>query len=72
MEEVPIISLLAYLVAAVLFIIGLMRMGTPKTARTGNIYAAIGMLIAIIVTLLLKEVLNYVGILIGMAIGGAI
>ncbi|MFC1988757.1 NAD(P)(+) transhydrogenase (Re/Si-specific) subunit beta [Chloroflexota bacterium] len=70
--EVPTLSLLAYLVAAVLFIIGLMRMGTPKTARTGNIFAAVGMLIAIVVTLLLKEVLNYVGILIGIAIGGAI
>jgi len=67
--EVPTLSLIAYLVAAVLFIIGLMRMGTPKTARTGNICAALGMLIAIIVTLLLKEVLNYVGVLIGIVIG---
>jgi len=71
-EEIPILSLAAYLVAAVLFIVGLMRMGAPKSARMGNILAAVGMLIAIIVTLLLKEVLNYTMILIGIAIGGLI
>ena len=70
--EIPVYSLIAYLVAAVLFIIGLMRLSTPRTARMGNILAAIGMLIAIVVTLLLKEVLNYTMILIGIAIGGAI
>ncbi len=72
MEDIPVYILVAYLVAAVLFIIGLMRMSSPKTARLGNILAAIGMLIAIVVTLLLKEVLNYTMILVGIAIGGAI
>jgi len=71
-EGVPTLSLIAYLIAAVLFIIGLMRMGAPKTARTGNIYAATGMLIAIVVTLLLKEVLNYGWILGGVIIGGGL
>ncbi|MFC1921134.1 NAD(P)(+) transhydrogenase (Re/Si-specific) subunit beta [Chloroflexota bacterium] len=71
-EGTPIYSLLAYLVAAILFIVGLMRMGAPKSARMGNALAAIGMLIAIVVTLLLKEVLNYTMILIGIAIGGII
>jgi NAD(P) transhydrogenase subunit beta len=70
--DIPVYSLVAYLVAAVLFIIGLMRMSTPKTARMGNFLAAIGMLIAIVITLLLKEVLNYTMILIGIAIGGII
>ena len=72
MEGTPIYSLVAYLIAAILFIVGLMRMGTPKTARTGNMLAAIGMLIAIVITLLLREVLNYTLILIGIAIGGII
>ncbi len=72
MEGTPIYSLVAYLIAAILFIIGLMRMGTPKTARVGNILAAIGMLIAIVITLLLREVLNYTMILIGIAVGGII
>jgi len=75
-EDVPILSLFAYLVAAVLFIIGLMRMGAPKSARMGNILAAVGMLLAIVVTLLLKEVLNYsmigIGIVIGALIGGVV
>jgi len=71
-EGTPIYSLIAYLIAAILFIIGLMRMGTPKTARVGNILAAIGMLIAIVITLLLREVLNYTMILIGIAVGGII
>ncbi len=70
--DIPVYSLIAYLVAAVLFIIGLMRMSTPKTARVGNVLAATGMLIAIVITLLLKEVLNYTMILIGIAIGGII
>jgi len=70
--DIPVYSLVAYLVAAVLFIIGLMRMSTPKTARVGNVLAAIGMLIAIVITLLLKEVLNYTMILVGIAIGGII
>ncbi len=70
--DIPVYSLVAYLVAAVLFIIGLMRMSTPRTARMGNTLAAIGMLIAIVITLLLKEVLNYTMILIGIAIGGII
>jgi NAD(P) transhydrogenase subunit beta len=63
---------LAYLIAAILFIIGLMRMSTPRTARVGNLLAAIGMFIAIIATLLLKEVLNYAAILICIVIGGVI
>ncbi len=70
--DVPVYILVSYLVAAVLFILGLMRMNSPRTARLGNILAASGMLIAVVVTLLLREVLNYTMILIGMAIGGAI
>ncbi|HEY40756.1 MAG TPA: NAD(P)(+) transhydrogenase (Re/Si-specific) subunit beta [Dehalococcoidia bacterium] len=70
--DVPIYSLVLYLVAAVLFIIGLMRLSSPATARTGNIMAATGMLIAVVITLLLSEVLNYTMILVGIAIGGII
>ena len=70
--EIPVYSLVLYLVAAVLFIIGLMRMSSPATARLGNLLAAIGMLIAVVITLLLKEVLNYTMILVGIAIGAAI
>ncbi len=70
--DIPIYSLVLYLVAAVLFIIGLMRLSSPATARTGNILAAIGMLIAVVITLLLQDILNYTMILVGIAIGGVI
>jgi len=70
--DVPIYILVLYLVAAVLFLIGLMRLSSPATARTGNILAATGMLIAIVITLLLRGVLNYTMIMVGIAIGGVI
>jgi NAD(P) transhydrogenase subunit beta len=41
---------LLYLLAAVLFIIGLRGLGSPRTARRGNQIAAVGMLLAILVT----------------------
>jgi len=63
---------LAYLVAAVLFILGLRNLSSPKTAALGNILAAIGMLIAIVATMLVQEVMSYGMVLAGLAIGGAI
>jgi H+-translocating NAD(P) transhydrogenase subunit beta len=64
---------LGYLVAASLFIIGLKQLGSPATARQGNVLAAIGMLIAIVGTLLEKQVISYeliaVGIIIGSILG---
>ena len=63
---------LAYLVAVILFIIGLMRMSSPKTARVGNLLSAVGMLIAIVATVLQQEVLNYTMVLVGLAIGAIV
>ncbi|HEY1161509.1 MAG TPA: NAD(P)(+) transhydrogenase (Re/Si-specific) subunit beta, partial [Candidatus Dormibacteraeota bacterium] len=42
---------LAYLVAAVLFILGLKQLSSPKGARNGNFTAAAGMVIALLATL---------------------
>jgi len=42
---------LAYLVAAVLFIFGIRLLRRPQTARTGNIVAGVGMVIAVVATL---------------------
>ncbi len=61
-----------YLLSAVLFIIGLKNLGSPKTARRGNLYAMIGMLIAIVITLIDKSILHYTYIIAGIIIGGAI
>jgi H+-translocating NAD(P) transhydrogenase subunit beta len=63
---------LTYLVAASLFILGLKKLGSPATARNGNIVAAVGMLFAVVATMLDQHVLNYEMILIGLAIGSII
>ena len=49
---------LFYLISAVCFILGLKRLSHPKTARSGNFLAALGMLIAIAATLASSDVLN--------------
>ena len=65
---------LCYLVSAAAFIFGLKRLQSPATARSGNVLAAIGMLIAIVVTLIDQNVVNYklilVGVIIGSLVGG--
>jgi H+-translocating NAD(P) transhydrogenase subunit beta len=63
---------LTYLVAATLFILGLKKLGSPATARQGNVVAAVGMLLAIVATLLDQHVLNYEMILLGLAIGSVL
>jgi H+-translocating NAD(P) transhydrogenase subunit beta len=63
---------LTYLVAASLFILGLKKLGSPATARNGNLVAAVGMLLAIVATMLDQHVLNYEMILIGLAIGSVL
>ncbi|MBD2626426.1 NAD(P)(+) transhydrogenase (Re/Si-specific) subunit beta [Trichormus variabilis] len=63
---------LTYLVAASLFILGLKKLGSPATARNGNLVAAVGMLLAVVATMLDQQVLNYEMILIGLAIGSVI
>ncbi|NNJ69846.1 MAG: NAD(P)(+) transhydrogenase (Re/Si-specific) subunit beta [Kiritimatiellales bacterium] len=63
---------LAYLVAAVLFILGLKGLGSPKSAPRGNLTGAVGMLIAIIATLVDHHVLTFGWIIAGMVVGGGI
>ncbi len=66
---------LAYLVAAVLFILGLIELSSPKSARRGNQIAAVGMVIALGATIPLLHfttagiVITIIGILIGVPIG---
>jgi H+-translocating NAD(P) transhydrogenase subunit beta len=63
---------LAYLVAAVLFIMGLKGLSSPRTAVRGNMLGALGMLIAIVATLVDKQVLSFGWIIAGMVVGGGI
>jgi NAD(P) transhydrogenase subunit beta len=61
-----------YIVAFALFIFGLRLVTHPRTARRGNLIAAIGMAIAIVATLLIREVGDYGLIALGVAIGTAV
>jgi H+-translocating NAD(P) transhydrogenase subunit beta len=63
---------ISYLVATILFFLGLKYLGSPATARKGNAISAAGMLLAIVATLLYQQVLNYQLILAGIAIGSLI
>ena len=62
---------LLYLVAAVAFILGLKRLGSPRTARSGNTIAAGGMLLAVIVTLVDAEV-SWAVLGSGLAVGAVL
>ncbi len=65
---------IAYVLAAILFILGIKRLSSPKTARSGNSIASVGMLIAIVATLVSYGHLDFkiiiIGIIIGSIIGG--
>ncbi len=62
-----------YLLSSVLFIFGIKRLSHPRTARSGNLIASMGMLIAIVTTLVVSDSLSYerigIGIIIGTIIG---
>jgi NAD(P) transhydrogenase subunit beta len=62
----------AYLASAVLLITGMRNLGSPKTAPRGNLVASLGMAVAIVATLLIKQVVGYGTILAGMVVGSGI
>ncbi|HHT9140050.1 MAG TPA: NAD(P)(+) transhydrogenase (Re/Si-specific) subunit beta [Candidatus Tripitaka californicus] len=66
------ITNLAYLISAILFILGLKGLSSPRTARRGNLLAAMGMLVAVVVTLFDRQIINFTYIIAGIAIGGSI
>ena len=63
---------LVYIVAAALFIFGLKMLTSPDTARKGNLISAIGMLLAVVVTLLSKGIIDYKWIAAGIIVGSII
>jgi len=63
---------IAYLVAASLFIFGLKGLSHPRTAVRGNLLGALGMLLAIVITLLDQSIVGYGIILAGIVVGGGI
>ncbi len=62
---------LAYIVASVLFIFGIKMLSSADTARRGNQISAIGMLLAVVVTLL-NNGLDFTWIIAGLILGAAI
>jgi len=71
MDRTSIIAL-AYLVASVLFILGLKGLTHPRTAVRGNLLGATAMLVAILATLIHQDVISYTFIIVGLVIGGLI
>ena len=77
------ITSFAFLLASVLFILGIKLLASPKTARRGNLIAGLGMVLALLAVLpqlhgshsagvsLTKWLLIFVGILLGLVVGAA-
>ena len=68
------IAQIAYLISAILFVSGIKQLSSPATARSGNIRASVAMLLAIVVTLVNNEILDWttvaVAVLVGAVVGG--
>lgn len=71
MELVSILNL-SYLVASILFIVGIKQLAHPKTASRGNLLGALGMFIAVVATLFDQAILTYDWIIVGVLIGSVI
>jgi len=67
-----IVSYFIYLIASILFIFGIKKLGSPKTARQGNFLSSLGMFLAVIITLFDQRVLTFEFIIIGIIVGSAI
>ncbi len=68
----PFVRDLVYLLAAGMLILGLRRLSSPKTAASGNRLAALAMLLAVVVTVLDRAILDYTWILAGLIVGSAV
>jgi NAD(P) transhydrogenase subunit beta len=63
---------LSYIVSAVLFVYGLKMLSSPATARRGNMLSSLGMLIAIVVTLLSRDIVSFEWIIVAALVGAII
>ncbi len=68
----PFLIQVSYLIAAVLFILGLKRLSHPRTAVTGNMMGAVAMLLAVTVTLFDRKIISYELIIAGLIVGATI
>ncbi len=72
MIDVDLIIKVAYLVASVLFILGIKMLGKPATARRGNSFSAVAMLIAVVATLLDRQIISFTEIAVTVLVGAII
>ncbi|MDT8369803.1 MAG: NAD(P)(+) transhydrogenase (Re/Si-specific) subunit beta [Longimicrobiales bacterium] len=68
----PVAINLVYIGAAALFIVGLKMLGRPESATRGNALSALGMAIAVAVTLFSREILTFEWIVVGVVIGSGV
>ena len=66
------LSGIAYLIAAICFIMALRGLSSPETARRGNVFGMAGMLIAVLTTVASPRIVGYDLIVLGLLIGGAV
>ena len=71
MAWLPVVIKACYFLAALLFILGLKRMSSPRTARGGILWAGVGMLVAVVATFALPDMHNRGLILAAVLIGVA-
>ena len=57
--DISILVNLTYIGASILFIVGLKMLGSPDTARQGNLLSASGMLLAVVITLLDQNIIDF-------------
>jgi NAD(P) transhydrogenase subunit beta len=60
---------IGYLLSISLFVLGLKLLSSPRTARRGNALSSLGMLIAIVATLVEREIVDFRFIIAGVVIG---
>jgi H+-translocating NAD(P) transhydrogenase subunit beta len=65
----PFVLELAYVTSAILFILGLKRLGSPATAPMGNTLSAGAMLLAVVATLLDRSIISWEIIVVGLILG---
>ena len=68
----PSIVNFVYIVASVLFILGIKMLGKAETARKGNAISAVGMLIAVVVTLFDRQILDFADAYSWAILGGSL
>ncbi|REL24150.1 NAD(P)(+) transhydrogenase (Re/Si-specific) subunit beta [Rhodohalobacter sp. SW132] len=72
LPDMHIVIQLIYLIATGFFIVGIKRLGSPATARSGNQLASFGMFLGVVVTLFNREIISFEFIVAGVVLGGLI